>query len=99
MGRTRRPVLVIAAPGLAEEARAACGTGTGAGIEVIELPIDDSWLRDFGPVFVHDEHGARVGIDFRFNAWGEKHYPWSADDKLVSLLPWTGPAPRARTPR
>ncbi|MFC6480680.1 agmatine deiminase family protein [Streptomyces goshikiensis] len=63
------PVLMIAAPGLAEEARAACGTGTGtgsgsgSGIEVIELPIDDSWLRDSGPVFTHDEHGARVGIE------------------------------------
>ncbi|MFI5638458.1 agmatine/peptidylarginine deiminase [Streptomyces goshikiensis] len=84
------PVLMIAAPGLAEEARAACGTGTGTGvievIEVIELPIDDSWLRDSGPLFAHDEHGARVGIDFRFNAWGEKHHPWTADDKLASLL-------------
>lgn len=78
------PVIMIAAPGRAAEARAACGED--AAIEVIELPLDDSWLRDSGPVFAHDEHGARVGVDFRFNAWGEKHHPWTADDKLASLL-------------
>ncbi|MER5731212.1 agmatine deiminase family protein [Streptomyces sp. NPDC002138] len=78
------PVIMVAAPGRAEEARAFCGDDPA--IEIIELPIDDSWLRDSGPVFAHDEHGARVGVDFRFNAWGEKHYPWAADDKLGSLL-------------
>lgn len=78
------PVIMIAAPGRAEEAIAACGAE--AGIEVIELPVDDSWLRDSGPIFAHDEHGDRVGVDFRFNAWGEKHHPWTADDKLAALL-------------
>ncbi|MFD9336138.1 agmatine/peptidylarginine deiminase [Streptomyces sp. NPDC060028] len=101
------PVIMIAAPGLADEARAALGdpapraagdapapaprdtgadTARGHGIEVIELPADDSWLRDSGPIFAHDEQGNRVGVDFRFNAWGEKHHPWTADDKLASLL-------------
>ncbi|MFJ6759721.1 agmatine/peptidylarginine deiminase [Streptomyces sp. NPDC091273] len=94
------PVIMIAAPGLADEARAACGGAaasdtTGShGIEVVELPADDSWLRDSGPIFAYDEHGDRVGVDFRFNAWGEKHYPWTADDKLSSLL-----LDRLRTPR
>ncbi|MFB7178198.1 agmatine/peptidylarginine deiminase [Streptomyces sp. NPDC056257] len=86
------PVIMIAAPGLADEARTVCGeaaagdTAGGHGIEVVELPADDSWLRDSGPIFAYDEHGDRVGVDFRFNAWGEKHYPWTADDKLASLL-------------
>ncbi|WP_374776527.1 agmatine deiminase family protein [Streptomyces sp. NBC_01310] len=92
------PVVVIAAPGLADEARAACaGDSDGKGdsavagaaghsIEVVELPVDDSWLRDSGPIFAYDAHGHRVGVDFRFNAWGEKHHPWTADDKLASLL-------------
>ncbi|MEV6955928.1 agmatine deiminase family protein [Streptomyces sp. NPDC051183] len=81
-------VIMIAAPGLADEARTAFGDAAaeGHGVEVIELPADDSWLRDSGPIFAHDERGNRVGVDFRFNAWGEKHYPWTADDKLASLL-------------
>ncbi|MER6313808.1 agmatine deiminase family protein [Streptomyces sp. NPDC001581] len=96
------PVIMVAAPGLADEARSICGAATvdtaadtadtsdghghGHGIEVVELPADDSWLRDSGPIFAYDERGERVGVDFRFNAWGEKHYPWTADDKLASLL-------------
>ena len=42
------PVLMVAAPGLGNDARRRCGSN----VEVIELPIDDSWLRDSGPIFV-----------------------------------------------
>lgn len=76
------PVIMVAAPGAGREAEAACGNG----VRVIELPIDDSWLRDSGPIFVLGEDGTRAGVDFRFNAWGEKHYPWDADDKFAALL-------------
>ena len=42
------PVTMIANPGAdAAAARAACGSG----VEVTELPLDDSWLRDCGPIF------------------------------------------------
>ena len=44
-------------------------------VEVLALPIDDSWLRDNGPIIVtgRDAEGraVRAGVDFRFNAWGE----------------------------
>ena len=49
------PVTMIANPGAdAAQARAACG----AGVEVVELPLDDSWLRDCGPIYVYGEDGA-----------------------------------------
>ncbi|MCK7627406.1 agmatine deiminase family protein [Streptomyces sp. RS10V-4] len=76
------PVLMVAAPGQGAAARALCG----ADVEIIELPLDDSWLRDSGPVFVFTDDGRRVGVDFRFNAWGGKHRPWDADDRLTALL-------------
>ncbi|MEW1658526.1 agmatine deiminase family protein [Streptomyces sp. NPDC093707] len=76
------PVLMIAAPGQGAPARAQCG----AGIEVVELPLDDSWLRDSGPLFAFTEDGRRVGVDFRFNAWGGKHRPWDDDDRLAARL-------------
>ena len=50
----------------AAEARAAL-TGD---VEVVELAIDDSWLRDSGPIFVLDEEGRRAGVHFGFNSWG-----------------------------
>ncbi|MFJ9850292.1 agmatine/peptidylarginine deiminase [Streptomyces sp. NPDC101150] len=76
------PVTMVAPPGHADEARAVCG----AGIEVTELPMDDSWLRDSAPLFVLDPDGRRAGVDFRFNAWGGKHHPFDADDRVSSLL-------------
>jgi agmatine deiminase len=72
------PVLMVAAPGLGDDARRRCGPS----MEVIELPIDDSWLRDSGPIFVLGPDGARTGVDFRFNAWGERSFPYADDDRF-----------------
>ncbi|WP_201776939.1 agmatine deiminase family protein [Streptacidiphilus anmyonensis] len=76
------PVTMVALPGQGGEAAALCGEG----VEVVELPIDDSWFRDSGPIFVLGEDGRRAGVDFRFNAWGQKHFPWDTDDKIAGLL-------------
>jgi len=77
------PVLMVAPPGAGAEAQARCGDT----VEVIELPIDDSWFRDSGPIFVTDpDNDGRAGVDFRFNAWGGKHTPWDADDRISALL-------------
>ncbi|MEV7770305.1 agmatine deiminase family protein [Kitasatospora sp. NPDC086791] len=76
------PVTMVAPPGHGEDARARCG----AGITVVELPTDDSWFRDSAPIFVLDGDGRRAGVDFRFNAWGRKHHPWDADDRISGLL-------------
>lgn len=72
------PVTMIANPGAdAADARAACS----AGVEIVELALDDSWLRDCGPIYVHDDEGTndRVAVHFAFNAWGEKFPPWDND--------------------
>jgi agmatine deiminase len=82
------PVTMIANPGEdAAGARAACS----GGVEVVELPIDDSWLRDSGPIYVYDSDGgdggrARVAIHFGFNAWGEKFPPWDRDAAIGGLI-------------
>jgi agmatine deiminase len=76
------PVLMVADPSQGDEARAACG----AAVEVLELPIDDSWMRDSGPVFVLDGAGRRAGVDFGFNAWGEKFRPYDDDAASTARL-------------
>ncbi|MFC9330701.1 agmatine/peptidylarginine deiminase [Kitasatospora sp. NPDC057015] len=76
------PVTMVALPGRGEEARDLCGDG----VEVVELPIDDSWFRDSGPIFVLGPDGRRAGVDFRFNAWGGKHHPYDTDDKIAAAL-------------
>jgi agmatine deiminase len=58
----------------------------GASVEVVELPIDDSWMRDSGPIFVVDGDGRRAGVHFGFNSWGEKFAPWDRDAAVGGLL-------------
>src|SRR4051812_11603820 len=55
-------------------------------VEVVVLPIDDSWLRDCGPIFVTDGAGRRAGVHFGFNAWGGKFPPWERDAAVGAAL-------------
>jgi len=71
------PVTMVVPDGsAAAEARAALS----GNVELLELPLDDSWMRDFGPIFALDHDGNRAGVHFRFNAWGEKFAGWDRDE-------------------
>lgn len=74
--------MIAGSPQDARAARAAC-TGR---VEVVELPIDDSWLRDSGPIYVVDDAGGRLAVHFGFNAWGEKFSPWDRDAEIGGLI-------------
>jgi agmatine deiminase len=75
-------VVMVARPQDAAEAAARCGSA----VDVVDLPIDDSWIRDSGPLFTRDGDGAVVGVDFDFNAWGRKFTPYDADAALARRL-------------
>ena len=63
------PVTMIANAGeQASQARAACTEA----VEIVELALDDSWLRDTGPIYTYGDDGERIAVHFGFNAWGEK---------------------------
>jgi agmatine deiminase len=75
-------VTMIANPGPdTEAARSACGTG----VEVVSLALDDSWLRDSGPIYTYDD-SRRLAVHFRFNAWGEKFEGWEHDAEVGRLI-------------
>jgi len=76
------PVLVVAAPGEGGNARSYCGSD----VDVVELPIDDSWIRDNGPFFLLGSGGSRAVADFAFNSWGEKYLPYDKDAAVTALL-------------
>ena len=86
------PVTMIANAGAdAAQARAMCA----GGVEIVELPLDDSWLRDSGPIYVVDHGGhsgasaggrGRTAVHFGFNAWGEKFTPWDKDAAVGALI-------------
>ena len=51
-------------------------------IDIVEMPLNDGWSRDSGPIFVHDGRGERRIRGFTFNGWGEKFPPYDADAKV-----------------
>lgn len=55
-------------------------------IRFVQLPYDDTWLRDSGPITLSDHDGDAFQLaDFRFTGWGGK-YGSAQDDALVSGL-------------
>jgi agmatine/peptidylarginine deiminase len=73
--------LVIVAPD-ADDVKASLGHDVDwQRISIIELPTNDTWVRDYGPIAVFKD-GRTVLTDFTFNAWGMK---FAADcDNLVT---------------
>lgn len=51
-------------------------------IRYIECPFNDTWVRDYGPLAIHEFYDWKL-LDFGFNGWGLK---FAADkDNLVNL--------------
>ncbi|HEY2634453.1 MAG TPA: agmatine deiminase family protein [Steroidobacteraceae bacterium] len=81
------PVTLLADPEHAADVRRRCGPS----VNVVSMPIDDSWLRDSGPTVVVDPAGRRAAAAFTFNAWGGKYQPFDRDAALgVSLAELAG---------
>src|SRR5215471_4903792 len=66
-------VIMVADPSQAREARDHCGSG----IEILPVPIDDSWMRDNGPIFVSDRQGRLALVQLR-SSWRAGRSSWTA---------------------
>jgi agmatine deiminase len=55
-------------------------------IDFCPMPTNDSWIRDYGPIFVGGNGGAPVALDWKFNSWGGKYGPWELDDPIPRRL-------------
>ncbi|MFJ2768807.1 agmatine/peptidylarginine deiminase [Streptomyces sp. NPDC087300] len=63
------PVTLCANPASAAKARSLCGSS----VEVVtDVPVDDCWARDTGPVFRTDGAGGLDAVGLHFNGWGGK---------------------------
>ncbi|AWB96984.1 agmatine deiminase [Agromyces badenianii] len=62
------PVAMVVDPSEIERARRMLGSE----IELVEAPLDEFWMRDFGPTFVVDDErpGVLGAVDWIFNGWG-----------------------------
>ena len=86
---TRFESLVIVVPdaavrGHAEELIRAAGAEL-ARVRFVELPYDDTWLRDSGPLTLRNDAGQFQLTDFRFTGWGGK-FGAEQDDALIAGL-------------
>lgn len=57
----------------------------GAGIDQLEAPLDEFWMRDVGPTFVLDDErpGVLGAVDWIFNGWGAP--AWSEWEKSAGM--------------
>ncbi len=78
----REPVLMLARPDAVALAREMCGED----VEVAPAELDDSWIRDTGPIFVRSASGTLRGVDFEFNGWGGHYVPYAADAALAGRV-------------
>jgi agmatine deiminase len=77
--------LLVGSQGDRARAQAALGSGYhgASNVRFHDIAIDDSWLRDSGPVFVKDRlSGDKAVIDWDFDKWGGKYPPWDKDDAV-----------------
>ncbi len=75
------PVTMAARPQDMAEVKLACA----GKVEPFEVPLDDSWARDSGPTFVTGPEGKR-GIQWQFNAWGNKYRPFTDDAQFATRV-------------
>ena len=59
------PLTVVVEPGFKADAAAYC-----PGAEILEHSLEDSYLRDSGPLFTRKADGTLAAVDFLFNGWG-----------------------------
>ena len=85
------PVTVLVAPDDAETASALLGPR----VEIAVAPLDDAWMRDIGPTFVHDPRGRVRGVDWVFNGWGAQEWAaWESDRSVGARVSELAGAPR-----
>ena len=60
--------------------------GADGSIVFHEIPTNDAWVRDYGPIFVRSPRGAVAATCWGFNSWGGKYPPFDLDDAAAGLM-------------
>lgn len=47
-----------------------------------EIPTNDAWMRDHGPIFLKNDANETAIVDWKYNAWGDKYPPYDLDDAV-----------------
>jgi agmatine deiminase len=89
------PVCVIGSGSVLDEASRMVGSAPG--VTLVDIPTNDSWIRDTGPVFLlpRDRDAGRAptgaaggiaAVAWEWNAWGGKYPPWDDDARVAGTI-------------
>ncbi|WP_285115349.1 agmatine deiminase family protein [Leifsonia sp. fls2-241-R2A-40a] len=79
------PVTMVVDPSERDRARRMLG----AHVEQVEAPLDEFWMRDFGPTFVVDDErpGVLGAVDWTFNGWGDPEWAeWRKSAEIARFV-------------
>jgi agmatine/peptidylarginine deiminase len=89
------PVTMVIDPG----ERAAAQRYLSADLDIVEAPLNDAWMRDIGPTFVHAEDGSVAAVHWVFNGWGAQQWAhWDRDEKIGAFVAGLAGAPVVASP-
>lgn len=89
------PVTVVASSSDAATAAEMLGSD----IEILEAPLDDAWMRDSGPTFVHGTDDQLVAVNWIFNGWGAQSWAaWEHDAQLGHFVSEQAGTPTSDSP-
>jgi len=58
-----------------------------ANVDLVDIPTNDCWIRDYGPTFILNETKNRIeAVNWRYNAWGGKYPPWDLDNVVAPAI-------------
>jgi len=60
----------------------------GDDIELLEISLDDAWIRDSGPIFVTDDHRGVAMVNFEFNGWGGRYEYDNCNASPIRIAEW-----------
>ncbi|MEQ9491418.1 MAG: agmatine deiminase family protein [Alphaproteobacteria bacterium] len=75
------PVTMMAGRDHHETVRRLCGPK----VDIVDIPTDDMWTRDNGPIFLNADDGRRAVLDLNYNGWGGKQVH-EADRRIASSI-------------
>ncbi|HEY4783665.1 MAG TPA: agmatine deiminase family protein, partial [Chthoniobacterales bacterium] len=56
-------------------------------VEFFQIPTNEPWCRDHGPIFIVREKEPRVAVvDWDYNAWGGKYPPYDLDEVVPTKV-------------
>jgi len=76
----------ILAGGDAVMAEAVAMVGDVPGVTLHDIPTNDAWIRDHGPMFLIGPDEGFALVDWEYNAWGGKYPPFDLDNRVPEQI-------------